>query len=197
MIDGVPTWRTKFDEDLLQLADSSTDSPTVYAKAWANYVNNRVDATTGQAQDRLGAEITGTIILGPRLTFNKATFQAKLLSLFHTNSPSVGANQVAEAWEAAWLASTLIYLPGDSVGAPSPVTTWSIVTSLIIPASISLSKVFLISNLPLQLDVSTRRDSQWPLILEKAVHVMQGSASGLNSVPPPGPNPLLFSGPLA
>lgn len=197
MIDTQKTWRDKYDVELLDLADSSTGSPDVYANAWADYMRNRVDALTGIAEDGFGAIIKGTTVAAPRLTFNRKVFFAKLLPLLPIGSLTIGATQFANAWEAAWLASILLYLPGDIVDPGGPTGIWSSITlSLILPPTIVLSKAFLIANLPLQLDVSTRRDSKWPIIFRDAVSVMQGTVTGQDSVVPI-PGILTITAPLA
>ena len=178
MIDDLATWKSTY-KDLAKVADNS------WALNFALWVNDRV---SGKAQ------VTGVTTSVPEnvFVFNYTIFKTQLEALTPTTDINAGITKFADAWETAMNASLVLgVLPGDFVGASSPSTTWSVVsTALIDGASVSLgkAKIMELVNAPL---ASTEDDSVFPEYFRDAFLLLTGTISGLNSVPPTaGPNPL-------
>lgn len=125
-------------------------------------------------------------------TFNKSIFATMLKLSSPTPAAADAAMKIANAFEAAASASTLIVPPGSALGAPAPPTLWSVVAvSIILPPSVSIGKGLIIQMLASSPPVPDAMASQMGPALFAAFGAMQASVTGLNSLPPPaGPLPL-------
>ncbi len=175
MIDPLSTWISTF-------AALPTTADTSWAGNFANWANDRV----------IDMELSGILNAGLDWTFNKTTFEASLIVLTPTPIAASGIASFASAWETAIVASALSILAGASLGAPSPATTWSVVSSQVIDSSgIAAGKakiLELVSSPP----VPDATSSDFPVKFREAFLLLTGSITGLNSViPPTGPNPLV------
>ena len=172
MIDPLPVWKAEF-EKMPKTKNSSME-------ALANFIDARV---TGKMQ-------LGTPFLGnSSFTFNKAVFLAPLSSLIPTFDPISGRVALASAWQTAILASTMSASSG-SIGAPSPATTFSVITPPIVPnpALLVVSYASLLAGL-LAL-VPTPGPSQVPDLFYSAFSSLSYIVTGLNSIAPT-PTPLI------
>lgn len=178
MIDDLATWKSTF-EALPKVTDIS------WAANFANWVYDRV----------VNNELTGLTTASPPLLFDKGTFQTALEATVQTTDPVTGATQFANAWLTAINASTILQVvPGDSVGAATPATTWSVVsTALLNPAGIAAGYSILLS-LSAAVPSELFSLSEFPEKFRLAFLALLGDVSGLDSVPPPaGPNALVVS----
>lgn len=176
-VDDLSVWKTEL-KNLPKVADNS----------WANNFS-------GWADDRVTSKMDLLVIDIFTFTFNKSSFESGLISLGPTESASDGITAFADAWETAINASIVVVPVGASIGAPSPMTTWSVVTeTIILSASISLAKLKileLISSPP----VDDSDNSEFPIKFRDAYLLLQIQVTGLDSqLPPPagpGPQPLI------
>jgi len=180
MIDPEPAWLATF----ITIPKVSTD---IWATNFANWVEPHV----------VSAELTGVIAASDPFTFNKAVFETALKLLGPESTAIAGIQGFADAWETAILASTLVVSAGDSLGAPSPPTIWSVVAASIIdPPSILLGKAKIL-ELVSSAKVPDASDSDFPKIFRAAFLLLTGTVTGLDSqLPPPagpGPQPLVAS----
>ena len=173
MIDPLSIWKSTF-ANLPQVSDSS------WASNFANWVYDRVQS----------AELSGVMTASDPFDFKKGIFESALLVLPPTPSAAVGILGFATAWETAVVASsTLLVTSGDSLGAPSPATTWSVVSSSIVDTpSIAIGKAIILT-LATMPPVPTVDLSKFPEIFRNAFLALTGSIVGMNSVVPPVPLP--------
>lgn len=177
-IDSLATWKSTL-VALPKVADSS------WADNFASWVDARV---TNKAQ------LTGIITPTPPFTFSMATFKSQLATLSPTTSASVAATNFANAWATAMNVSLVLTVPpGSSLGAPSPATTWSVVTTALIDVpSVLVAQNYLQAQLAIAPTVADANDSLFAQIFRNTFLLLTGSVTGMNSVPPPvGPLPLI------
>lgn len=176
MIDGLSTWQTTF-----------AALPKTLGPEWSTNI-----ATWALARVVAAELQTLTDAVPPTFLFSDSTFASQLATLLPTLDPSSAAMGVANAFEAAILASSLLVEPGSFVGTSTPATLFSVVnTALIDPPSIVAAKAKVL-ELATALPVDDAEDSAFPVILREAFLLLTGTVTGLNSVPPPaGPNPLV------
>lgn len=177
MQDPLPIWKAQYE---LIPKDGVLAAPQG-ALNIANYVSQRVT----------GKLTLAPIIGGPPaiFTFNPAAFAAPLSALVPSPDPITGKTAMANAWQAAALASVMLVTPGAYVGAPTPATIFSVVACVVNPASVAAAYAALLSSmLALQ---ATPLPSQIPDLLYAAFASLTYNLTGLNSIPPPaGPLPL-------
>jgi len=176
MIDPESTWISTF-ASLPPTLDSS------WIPNFATWCFNRVQNN----------ELSGLLTASPPLLFEKSVFESELASLTPTLSAVTGITNFATAWENTIVASqVLLVVPGDSVGSPSPATTWSVVSSALVNSgSISAGKAKIMELVSDKgaLDVL---NAKMPVKLREAFLELKGDVSGLNSVTPT-PQPLVAS----
>jgi len=179
--DDLLTWKSEW--DLLPLDDVGT----AWSGNWAAYFAARNDSKlTFNPATIVGAPAT--------FTFAQPAFQTPLAAgLPPDPTGASGIAAIASAWEASILASTMSALPGISVGAPSPATTFSAIASIVVePTSLTAAKAALIAALTAAPPVSTPLSSAYPGAFRDAFLMLQYVITGTNSVSPPaGPNPLV------
>jgi len=171
-LEALSTWKSTFKTDILPVSDAS----------WP-------DSMTDWYADRINTpllNLPGLTLASPPLpvTFGKAAFKAIFQTLAQPNSQSVAMNIIANAWEAGLIASTVLVKALDSVGTPSPATTWSVVTTSVFdPASIALGKAKILELIgaPNEEDAE---DSQTPIKFREATLLLTVTTTGLNSVTP-------------
>ena len=129
-LEALSIWQSTFETDIPPVADAS------WPDSFTDWYADRFDSPN--------LSLPGLTIASPPtpVVFGKSSFKTIFSTLAPGLSQSAAMNIVANAWEAGLLASTIGVVAGDSVGTPSPATTWSSVTSsLIDPASIALCKL--------------------------------------------------------
>ncbi|CAB5221476.1 hypothetical protein UFOVP244_174 [uncultured Caudovirales phage] len=153
-----------------------------WAKALADVVDQRVTSKAGVAG------VMGSV----SFTFQKALFETGLKKASPTSVTLHGAMAIADAWEMAATASTIVVPPGASLGVASPATTWSVViSSIILPPSVALGKLALMQTLASAAPVPDAKASLLGPALYQAFAALLVSISGINSLAPPaGPTPL-------
>jgi hypothetical protein len=154
--------------------------------AWADNLADAVDKlVTNKAQ------VAG-VMGSASFTFQKALFATGLKKAMPVTAAPQGAMAIADAWEMAILASTMVIPPGSSLGVASPATTWSVVAAtIILPPSVALGKLSLMQTLSSAPPVPETSASQLGPALYQAFASLMVSISGMNSLPPPsGPTPL-------
>lgn len=176
MIDNLATWKTTF------------QAITGEIPGFSSWIDGRVTQKAG---------LTGIIPADPTVvfTFDKAEFQSGMEALPLSANQVTAITALGAVWESAIQTSILTISPGDSVGAPTPATIFSVVTSSVIdPASILVSKAALISSLIATPPVADSADSALPQAFRDAFLLLTGTAIGLDSTPTPiGPLPLVVA----
>lgn len=142
--------------------------------------------------ERVTNKLTVSGVSKSTFTFQKAVFATALTPLTPVADPVSGIKKFADAWALAMKTSTMIVPVGASLGAPTPATTWSVVSSVINPASIELGRAIILTLSAAPVAAKTK-DSQFPQKFREAFLALKVDITGTNSVPPPaGPNPLPF-----
>ena len=165
-MDSEAVWKSEF-KKLPQVSSSTSDG----MKNLADFVAARV---AGLA---IGSPVTGT----STFTFSKASFVAPLLSLQPVTDTS-GMIALANAWQTAVLASTMVTLPGAYIGAASPATTFASCVTSIFPSSVVIAYNTLLSNLLSAKPVA--EDPMFPVYLRNAFAGLQYTITGPNLVVP-------------
>lgn len=173
MIDPLGTWQSTF-----LGVESAAD--------FANWIDERV---TGKA------ELTGIIAATPANVFvwDKATFQSGLEAMPLSTSQSAAMATLAGVWESSINGTVVTIAPGDSLGAPTPATIWSVVTTSVLdPASITAAKAALQAALISAAAVDDKANSDLPQAFRDAFLLLTATVTGLDSTPiPVGPLPLI------
>lgn len=141
------------------------------------------------AAERTTGKLTLTGITGTpvQYIFNLATFDGMLKTCAPTDKSIMAANQMANAWQSAALASPLMVLPGASLGAPSPATTWSAVASLVDPVSVIAGRMVLTQGILAAQAVDDAYLSKLAEAFRNAFLTLTATATGINSLPIPAP----------
>lgn len=167
MLEPLDTWKRTLEQ--LALTDK-----TDWVSRFAAWVGMR---------STMKLELQG--IMGPVLfTFQNGLFESRLRALMSTDKKPIGAEQFASAWQAAVQASQMVVMPGASLGAPTPATLWSAVTSLLDPPSILLAKARLHAELSRIDGVLKTNESRLPEAFRNAFLTLTASATGINSTYP-------------
>jgi hypothetical protein len=134
-------------------------------------------------------ELTGVTTAMPPLDFQKLVFAGQLSFLGPVITGVEGAQQFADAWQTADNASIPLRVsPGDSVGAATPPTTWSVVNTAILDGSGIAGGHAVLMTLATVPQVLTGIISLFPSKFKTATETLTGSVDGLNSaVPTVGP----------
>jgi len=179
-LDSLDDWKTSFAAGVKGVKDDS----------WKDNLPDWYESVLNSPK----LSLPGLEIASPPLpfTFGKAAFKAIFETMTKTsNGPVV----VADAWEAGILASVVEVKAGDSIGAPSPTTLWSdVTTSVIDPASIALgkAKILELASAPTVKDATK---SHAPIRFYEATLLLTVTTTGLDSTPgPAGPLPLVDAG---
>lgn len=176
-IDALSVWKTQLNS-LPKVADDS----------WASNFSMWADGRVTNKMTLIDIDLF-------TFTFAESIFQSTLINLSPTPSASIGINAFANAWETAINVSTVVVPIGASIGTPSPMTTWSSVTStIILPASIAAAKAKIIELISAP-TVDDALDSDFSIKFRDAYLLLQIQVTGLDSQPPPvagpGPQPLI------
>lgn len=172
-IDPVNIW---IDEIAKLKVDSAKDQS--WAERLATIVDRRV--TSKLQLVKVKGQIT--------FTFQKAIFEAQLRKIFVSKTINLPAEQIAQAWETAVLASRLVVATGSYVGSPTPPTTFSVVaSSKLIPASIKAGRAVIVQELLANKPVPNAYQSQLGPALFKGFKLLQATVSGTNSDSTPAP----------
>ena len=168
--------------------------PLVADSSWATNIANWYLARIAF----ISPDPTAFVAVGFLFTFNSATFKTKLLTMTPTTDPAAGALGLANAWEAAILASTAAVLPGSAVlppPVPVPATIFSVVaTTIIDSASIAAGKAKIL-ELAAALPVSDANSSQFPIKFREATALLSITVTGADSTPTPA-GPLSLTAPF-
>lgn len=170
-IAALSAWKDDFPDALPPVADDSWKSNL------ALYIADHV------ADLKISGVFASPDVNAGSFTWNVSAFQSALSG----NSAAVLAN----AWEAAMLASTIVVLPGAFVGSDSPATKFSVVASAIFdPSSIAAGKTIVLSlaGAPATANAS---ESLFPVKMRDAFLALTVTVTGTNSVVPT-PAPLSF-----
>jgi len=126
------------------------------------------------------------------VVFGKAAFRSIYSTAAAGDTRETFASKLANAYEAGMQNATVTVKPGDSIGVPSPTTTWSVVASSVFDApsiAAGKNKVLEIASAP---DPEKPEDSAIIQKLYEAVGLLTVTTTGSDSVPPPsGPNSLV------
>ena len=181
-IDPLPLWKKEF-KNLKPVGDK--DPPGKWADNLADFIDQRVT----------NKMTLGTPIMGPpsTFTFQKALFSAPLKALQAVPDPISGRTAVANAWQSAILASTMVPGAGIALGSPAPPTLFSAPpVCMIFPVSVTLAYAGLLMDLIGLGEAQDPLMSKMPDALYTAFTKLQFMLQGLNSIPPPaGPLPLI------
>lgn len=174
-IDSLGVFKSTF-ADLPKVSDAS------WASNMAAWVNDRVTNKTVLSGGG------GTV---PIFTLNQAVLQAGLSSMSASTDQAASINLLANAFQSALTASTMVVATGFYFGSPSPTTTFSeVTTSLIDPASVLLAKAKILELIGAP-NVSDPNDSLFPEKIRDCILALTVTTIGFDSTPPPtGPLPL-------
>jgi hypothetical protein len=176
MLDPLGAWRADF-ATLPKTLDSS------WAVNFANWYYGHI----------VNNELTGVITAQPPLDFKKGVFASALAASTPQITAAAGVAQFADAWVTADNASVdLKVASGDSVGSPSPATTWSVVSSKILDGSGISAGRSVIMTLVSAAPAIDAMSSEFPPKFKTATETLTGSVSGLNKIIPI-PTPLSVS----
>ncbi len=177
-MDLLPIWI----DEIAKIKPDSTNSGS-----WANTLADVVDK-------RVTGKLNIVAIKGQvSFTFKKDVF-AQLLKLALPATTPLPLQKVANAWEAAVMASTLVVAPGAYIlPTPTPATGFaSISASIILPPSIATGKTLLLQKLLSLPPVNVANLSMLGPALFAAFSALQASVTGIDLVTPPaGPHPLV------
>lgn len=157
--------------------------PRVADTGWKANLTSLIDTLTSGRLTSLGLLNSAG---QPALSFTFAS------SAFENALTDNQASTIANAFEAAWLASTFVVPSGSYFSPQSNATTFSLVSLCApVPASIAVAKSMIlpIAN---QVPVSDAALSQVPVIIRSAFLSITITTTGLDSTPPiGGPLPLV------
>lgn len=140
------------------------------------------------AATRTTMKMTLSGIVGPvTFTFNLALFDMLLRTCVTTEKPWLAAVQIAAAWETSIIASPMLVLPGASLGAPTPATTWATAGALIDPISIAKSKVRLVKKIATAEAVADGFFSMMAEAFHEGFLGLTYTVAGVNCLPIPSP----------
>ena len=149
--------------------------------SWASNLASWLDQRTSR---KLAVRpIIGNVIF----TFQRGLFETQLKSCAPIDIAMSASLKIASAWESAIMASPIIILPGSSLGAPTPATTWSVVAAIIDPPSVMAGKALLIAKLASAAAVDDGGDSHMAEAFRSASQMLTVTATGINSLPIPTP----------
>lgn len=182
-IDPLPMWLKEF-KNLPVRGDK--DPPGKWADDLADFIDKRVTNKMGLGSPLMGPPST--------FTFQKALFSAPLKALQAVPEPISGRIAVANAWQSAILASTMVPGAGLAVGSPAPPTLFSAPpVVMIFPVSVTLAYTGMVADLIAMPLAPDALGSKMPSILYTAFTKLMYMVQGLNSLPPPaGPLPLML-----
>lgn len=179
-LEALSTWKSTFKTSVVPTAGGG----------WPDFLTNWYAARFNAPR----LSLPGLTIAAPPLpaTFGSAAFRAIYATLTQGLTQSAAINIIANAWAAGLAASTVLVKPGDSIGTPSPATTWSTVASSIFTAaSVTAGKAKILELIGAP-NVADALDSQTPIKFREATLLLKVTTTGQNSVVPPGgPNPLV------
>lgn len=167
-VDSLAIWKSEF-ANLPKVSDTS------WKQNLADYLAARVDGKLTLSTYDPAASVT--------FTFNKTVFLAALASV--DAGTGGGAVAIALGVKNAVIASgSLVVLAPVSVGTPSPVNTFSVVTTSVITAASSLLAEAKIAELSSATPVSSVADSLFPVKLREAFLLLAADITGLDSQAP-------------
>ena len=185
MIDPLPTWLAEFEK----LPPDTTG-----------------DQAPKNITDFLDARVTGKLDLNnsiakfsppPSFTWQKALFQTQfmLLSKIPAPDPISPALKIAQAWQTATMASTMVITAGATVLPPPPGSNGqvSVAIAIVDPATLALAVATLISDLSGAKPSPSASASVLPKALYKAFTSITFTVTGVDTkVPPLVPAPILL-----
>lgn len=125
---------------------------------------------------------------GMKFTFNQGVFESTLRTAMPVDLALSAATKFSTAWFNAMMASTMVVLPGSSLAAPSPATTWSVVAgTLIDPPSIIAGRIYLMTKLTSAAPVDKGMMSHLAEAFRTAFSMVTCTVTGINSLPIPSP----------
>ena len=133
----------------------------------------------------------------PQFTWQKSIFQAQfmLLSKIPAVDPISPAIKIAQAWQAATMASTLMISAGAAIAPPPPGTNGIAATAVAIidPATLAAAMSGLIADLSAAQPTPSAATSVLPKALYKAFTSITYTITGMDTKPPPtGPIPIML-----
>ena len=171
-LEALSDWKTTFASDMVPVSDAS------WPDTMTDWYVARIDTPL--------LSLPGLTLAVPPLpvTFGAAAFKAIFSSLAQPITQVAAMNIIANAWEAGLLATTVLVKPLDSIGVPSPATTWSAVTTSVFdPASIALGKAKILELIGAP-NADNAEDSLTPVKFREATLLLTVTTTGLNSVTP-------------
>jgi len=185
MIDPLPTWLADF--ALLPPDSTGSEAPKNIANFLDTKVTNKLDLNNSIAK----------VSPPPQFTWQKSIFQNlfALVSKIPSPDPITPAAKIAQAWQQATMASTLVISAGATIAPPPPGTNGVAATAvaLIDPATLALAVTNLITDLAAAGPTPTAAASVLPKALYKAFTSITFTITGMDTKPPPaGPIPILL-----
>ncbi len=170
MLEPLNVWKETF----ARVSPSANES---WARALSSWADER---STGKLQ-------LATVMGSVQFTFQKGIFLSELQRLAPVSNAQQGALGFANAWEKALMSSQLLVLPGSFLGAPTPATTWSVVTSLIDASSVAAGKAHLVSRLTAAPPVAETPNAIFADAFHGAFFLLTATVTGMNCLPIPTP----------
>ena len=177
-LDALSIWKSTFKDQVVP-----TEGP--------DWPDNKTD-WYAERFDTPKLDLPGLTLAAPPLpaVLGKSAFKAIYSTLAVGLTQAAAIAIIASAWEAGLLAATVSVLPGDSIGVPTPATTWSAVSSSIFdPASITLGKAKILELIGAP-NVDDAEDSLTPVKFREATLLLTVTTTGLDSTPPGSGGPL-------
>lgn len=171
-LEALSIWQSTFETDLPPVSDAS------WPDSMTDWYAERIDTPL--------LTLPGLTLAAPPLpvTFGKAAFKAIFSALVPGLTQASAMAIIANAWEAGLLASSVVVKPLDSIGVPSPATTWSSVTTSIFDLpSIALGKLKILELIGAP-NEGDAKDSLTPVKFREATLLLTVTTTGLNSVTP-------------
>jgi len=177
-LDALDIWKQTFEAQVPPTSDPD------WPDNLANWYAERLDTPK--------MSLPGITIAVPPLpvVFGKAAFRAVYATAAIGESKVQFASKLADAWGQGMQAATVAVKAGDSIGTPSPTTTWSVVSSSVFDtASIDAgeNKILELASAP---NVKDAKDSAIIQKLYEATLLLTVTTTGSDSVTPT-PNPLV------
>lgn len=185
MIDPLPTWIAEFEK--LPPDTTGDQAPKNISKFIDERVTKKLDLNNSIAK----------ISPPPQFTWQPSIFQGlfALVAKIPSIDPVIPATKIAQAWQQATLASTLVITSGASFAPPPPGTNGIAATAIAIidPATLALAVTGLIADLVSAQPTPSAAAAVLPKALYKAFTSITFTITGMDTKPPPtGPIPIVL-----
>lgn len=180
-LDGLSTWKSTFKAAVPPVGDAT------WPDNFTNWYTARVNAPK--------LELPGLTIASGTLpvTFGSAAFLAVYATLAAGLTQAAAMGIIADAWEAGLNASSVAVVAGDSIGSPSPTTTWSVVNSCVFDAASITAGKAKIMELVGASNAADALDSEVPVKFREATLLLTVTTEGKDSTPSGSGGPLTLN----